>query len=162
MTQRTLPELRIAPTISELNNRLCEKIAQVAEESCARRGRFSLVLSGGSTPKALYETLAGETWRSRIPWLSLRLYLGDERCVDENSDESNFRMIREALIKHVPIDEEHIFHPVGQAENPEFAALDYERRIREETKTAGLEFPVFDLVLLGLGDDGHTASLFPG
>ncbi len=162
MTQKTLPELKIAPTVSELNNRLCEKIAQEAEECCKRSGQFTLVLSGGNTPKAFYETLSGETWRSRIPWLSLRLFLGDERCVEDTSPESNFRMIHETLISRVPINPEHILRPVGQAENPELAAQNYERLIREQTNTSAGEFPVFDLVLLGLGDDGHTASLFPG
>jgi 6-phosphogluconolactonase len=123
------------------------------------RGRASLALAGGSTPREVYARIASEPFRSQVAWQNLLVFWGDERCVPPDHAESNFRMAREAFLDHVPIPQGNIFRIKAEIP-PEQAAIDYENTIRKEL--AGHEgFPQLDLVLLGLGEDGHTASLFP-
>ena len=119
---------------------------------------FRLVLSGGSTPRALYEMLAREPEQPAVPWRSTDVLFGDERCVPPDSEQSNFRMAREALLRHVPVADDRV-HRIRGEDNPDVAAEDYEYRLR--ALFAGQDVPRFDLLLLGIGTDGHTASLFP-
>ncbi len=141
-----------------------ERFVSAAEQATRERGRFMVALSGGSTPEGLYRNLAAEPYRSRVDWTSVRVFWGDERCVPPEDAASNYRMAREALLDRVPIPAVGIHRIRGEWE-PDRAAREYELVLREQFGTphgpprpgAGL-----DLVLLGLGPDGHTASLFPG
>ncbi len=124
---------------------------------CERDGDlFSLFLSGGSTPKALYELLAEDAWKSQIDWRNVELYFGDERCVPPDSLDSNYRMANEAMISRVPIPVGQVYRMKGEGD-PEEAAKSYGQMLKEHF---GDEGP--DIMLLGMGGDGHTASLFPG
>jgi 6-phosphogluconolactonase len=129
----------------------------------AARGSFRVSLSGGSTPKTLYELLAADDFRRRFPWPLVSWYWGDERFVPYDHPESNYRMVREAMLARVPVPPENI-HPVPVDGAPEDAARRYERTLQEAYGAATLDpaRPFFDVTLLGLGSDGHTASLLPG
>ncbi len=131
---------------------LAESLEIAAREAIAARGQFSLALSGGSTPKALYQLLATPEWTSRIEWSKTLVFFGDERAVAPDDALSNFKMASEALLQHVPAQ---VCRMEGEREDLEGAARDYESQLRDSGET-------LDLILLGLGDDGHTASLFPG
>jgi 6-phosphogluconolactonase len=128
----------------------------------AGSGRFSAALAGGSTPRALYERLAGEPHRSRIPWVRVHLFWSDERPVPPNHEESNFRMAWETMISRLAIPPGNVHRIRGEID-PNDAAREYERELRGffDLETHA-ELARFDLALLGMGEDGHTASLFPG
>lgn len=129
---------------------------------CLNEGReCSVALAGGSTPRGLYRLLTGEPYRSQIPWDHLRVFWGDERTVPPEHQESNFRMAEEALLSRVPIPSKQVFRIEGELPADEAAAR-YEAVLREQFRLSLGEVPRFDLVLLGMGPDGHTASLFPG
>ena len=140
-------------------------------ESIAARGRFTLALSGGSTPRPIYARLAAadhvgrrydridDRIEDRIDWGKVHVFFSDERCVPPDDVASNYRMVREALLDHVPLPSVNI-HRVHGEEDPALAALAYEHDLQRVFRTAAA--PVFDLICLGMGDDGHTASLFPG
>jgi len=136
----------------------------LVKEATESQGPFAIALSGGSTPKTLYELLATPEFRTRLPWASIHWFWGDERFVPADDPLSNYRMVREALLENAPIPTENI-HPVP-TENltPEEAAELYEGTLRlfHGSKRLGGRNPLFDINLLGIGDDGHTASLFPG
>jgi 6-phosphogluconolactonase len=147
---------------SEMVHIEAERVVARARQAIATRGQFFLALSGGSTPRPLYELLASPLFATRIDWPLVQLFWGDERCVPPDQPESNYRMAREALLDHVPIPRTNV-HRIHGERGPAVAAAAY------ETLLAGFfgnpEFPPktsFDLVLLGMGADGHTASLFPG
>jgi 6-phosphogluconolactonase len=123
----------------------------------SERRRFSVVLSGGETPRRLYEILATPPFQARICWGDVHVFWSDERCVPPDDPRSNARMARQALLDHVPIPPENI-HPIHCETSPQQAALSYEQELRD---FFGSQPPIFDLVLLGLGENGHTASLFP-
>ncbi|MBO0712531.1 MAG: 6-phosphogluconolactonase [Acetobacteraceae bacterium] len=129
----------------------------------AAKGSFRVALSGGSTPKALYSLLASEEFRDRFPWQQVSWFWGDERFVPYDHPESNYRMAREAMLAKVPVPPENIF-PIPTNGEPEEAARRYERAMQEAYRAPTLDpsRPFFDIVLLGMGDDGHTASLLPG
>jgi 6-phosphogluconolactonase len=129
----------------------------------ATAGPFRVSLSGGSTPKTLYGLLASDEFRGRFPWARVSWYWGDERFVPHDHPESNYRMTREAMLSKVPVPPENI-HPVPCDGTPEEAALRYERVLQANYGAALLDpaKPLFDITLLGLGPDGHTASLLPG
>jgi 6-phosphogluconolactonase len=129
----------------------------------AARGVFRVSLSGGSTPRTLYTLLASGEFRDRFPWARVHWYWGDERFVPYDHPESNFRMAREAMLAKAPVPPENI-HPVPTDGAPEEAALRYERILQTAYGAAVLDHtrPLFDITLLGLGADGHTASLLPG
>ena len=137
---------------------LADWLVNLAADAVRERGRFSIALSGGSTPKRLYELLATEDYRNRVDWETWHVFWGDERGVPFDDDRNNARMAHEALLDHVPIPPKQL-HILRTDVAPESAAAEYEALLRDFFA----ESPVtFDLVLLGLGDDGHTLSLFPG
>lgn len=150
-------EVRVEKDQASVALAAAEIIISAATFSIAERGAFRLALAGGSTPRTLYETLASVDYRSRLNWARVHLYWGDERCVPPDHDASNYRMTRATLLNHAPIPPENVYRLAGEAE-PEQAALDYEKLLRDHLGEAG----AFDVTLLGMGDDGHTASLFPG
>lgn len=134
-------------------------IADAAAKAIAERGLFTLALSGGGTPESVYARLAQGDYRERIAWDRVHIFFGDERCVPPEDARSNYRMVREAWLDHAPIPAGHI-HRIRGEDDPAREALRYEQEIAALYRTAAL--PAFDLILLGMGDDGHTASLFPG
>jgi len=142
-----------------------EYVVSLAAEAIGAREQFSLSLSGGSTPRALYTRLASAEVASRIAWGHVHVFWGDERCVSPDHRESNYRMAREALLDHIPLPEGHVHRIRGEID-PAQAAADYEQELlaffHPPVSQTNLPQPRFDLLLLGMGDDGHTASLFPG
>ena len=154
------PEIRILNTPADLFQAAATEFAALASQAVQSNGRFSVALSGGSTPKSLYTLLASGSIQN-IPWEKIFLFFGDERCVPPDHPDSNFRMAREAgLFSKVPND--HVFRVRTEEKDADTAALDYEQTLRKFFGLQPGEFPRFDLALLGLGPDGHTASLFPG
>jgi len=133
-------------------------IIQLYEQAVADKGSFTIALSGGNTPKKLYELLATPVYAKKINWKNIYLFWSDERCVPVSDEENNSHMASQALLNNVPVPKENIF-PVPVNFEPAKAAARYEQMIRTFFKDTQ---PHFDLVLLGLGEDGHTASLFPG
>src|SRR5580692_7192501 len=129
----------------------------------AAKGPFRVSLSGGSTPKTLYELLASDQFSGRFPWPIVSWYWGDERFVPYDDPESNYRMTREAMFDRAPVPPKNI-HPMPVDGTPEDAARHYERTLQQAYGAATLDptRPLFDITLLGLGPDGHTASLLPG
>jgi len=154
--------IEILPDAEALALRAADLFALAAQEAAAARGRFAAALSGGETPRALYRLLARQQFSQKVPWRRVQLYWGDERCVPPDDVASNYGMAREAFIKHVPLPEANV-HRVHGEKVPDKAALAYEKELRAlaALERPQSELPVFDLVLLGLGGDGHTASLFP-
>jgi 6-phosphogluconolactonase len=145
-----------ASLVAHLADWLVDRIA-------ASRGRFAVALSGGSTPKPLYELLAAAPRAGRIDWGRVHMFWGDERFVPPDDPQSNYGMTRHALIDHVPIPAENV-HPIPADGTPESAALRYAQVLQDFYGATRLDpaRPLFDVNLLGIGDDGHTASLFPG
>lgn len=153
-------ELRKLTTPQDLFQAAAEEVIRSAEESIAQRQRFTIALSGGSTPKGLYNLIAANASTS-LPWDRMFFFFGDERHVPPDSPDSNFRMANESLFSKVPIPAGNIFRV--PAENPDASAVAeaYEKSLRTFFSLQPGEFPSFDLILLGMGPDGHTASLFP-
>ena len=141
-----------------LNRVAAEIFAKEAQRAVAEHGRFSVLLSGGETPQRTYELLAEEPLREQVPWDRVHVFWGDERCVPVDDSRSNYRMARKALLERVPLPPAQI-HPILCVDSPQQAAAGYSEVIRSYF---GAGPHSFDLVYLGLGDDGHTASLFPG
>jgi 6-phosphogluconolactonase len=134
-----------------------QRFVHLASEAVASRGRFSVALSGGSTPGSLFRLLAQEPFRNKIPWEEVHLFWGDERCVPPDDPSSNYRLAEETLIARVPIPPDNVHRVLGELE-PEAAARAYTKELNQYFCGPHARF---DLVLLGLGGDGHTASLFP-
>lgn len=134
-------------------------IAGLAAESIAERGRFTIALAGGGTPRPIYARLAAADHAERIEWGKVHVFFSDERCVPPDDAASNYRMAREVLLDHVPLPPDNI-HRIRGEKDPALAALAYEQDLQGLFRTSAA--PAFDLICLGMGDDGHTASLFPG
>ena len=149
-------------SVEKLSIFAAEKFVDIAQDSIAKRGRFAVALSGGSTPKKLYSLLATVPFRSQIEWRKIQFFFGDERFVPKDSEESNFRMADEALFSKVEIPLENIHRFLTEKDNAKTIAEDMEKEIQEVFELNENEFPRFDLIFLGMGGDGHTASLFPG
>ena len=162
MSRKLRIKYYVEPDAEALARRAAQYFVEMAGEAVADRGRARIAISGGSTPKAVFELLANPDlpWRSRMPWDSLDLYWVDERCVPPDHPDSNYRMIREALLDQVPLRPQQIHRIEGEI-NPEIAADRYESELRDSFRLEGAEMPRFDLIALGMGSDGHTASLFP-
>ncbi len=158
MTKR---DIIICHDADELARKAAEQFVALAGAAIARSGRFTVALSGGSTPRALYLLLGSVDYRERIDWRRVHLFWGDERCVPPDHAESNYRMVQEALLSRISIPPENIHRMAGEKE-PRVAANEYEEELRRFFALAPGQVPRFDLILLGLGEDGHTASLFPG
>ncbi len=152
----------VAATPAAVAAAAAELFTTCASSAVAARGRARIAISGGSTPKAMFALLAdpSDTFVTRVPWESIDLYWVDERCVRPDEEESNYRMTNEALLSKVPLAGDRIHRMEGELD-PEVAASRYESTLRNTFKLEGAETPTFDLILLGMGDDGHTASLFP-
>ncbi len=154
---KTRRKIEVFATSAEMIEKAAELIVGILSDTLRKKGRASLVLSGGSTPKALYELLASEKYRDKISWENILIFFGDERCVPPDDPQSNYKMSHEALLSKVPVPEENIFRMKGELP-PEAAAAQYEAAIKNSLGDGNH----FDVVLLGIGTDGHTASLFPG
>jgi 6-phosphogluconolactonase len=141
------------------------QVVALAQKAIAARNIFCLALSGGSTPRPLHKILCRPDQVEQIDWSKVQIFWGDERCVPPDDPDSNYRMAVETLLKHVPIPADHIHRIRGEL-SPQQAADDYQEQIAAQfgltPSETGQPFPRFDLILLGLGPDGHTASLFPG
>jgi 6-phosphogluconolactonase len=156
------PEVRILADAARLAHEAATEFARLATDSVQDKNLFTVALSGGSTPKTLYSLLADEPWRSELPWPQMHFFWSDERHVPPNHPDSNYRMTDEALLSKVPVPPENIHRIRGDESDPAKAAAAYERELQSSFHLRAGELPKFDLVLLGLGADGHTASLFPG
>jgi len=143
-------------------------IRDIARTCVNERGIFTLVLSGGETPRLLYEYLAQRSSEAAMPWVQTHIFWGDERCVAPDHDHSNFAMAYRALLSRAPVPKQNIHRIPAEMDPPEAGAEAYESMLREffhsalESAPPSQAFPFFDLILLGVGKDGHTASLFPG
>lgn len=157
-----IPDIRVAGSVQDWAHQAAAFIASVSERAILANGRFIMALSGGSTPKTLYQTLASPEWKTRFDWKKIHFLFGDERCVLPDHQDSNFNMAQASLFHPLAIQPDHIFRMKGEGEDPSSVAREYEQTIRQLTETQPPAMPRIDLVLLGLGDDGHTASLFPG
>jgi len=145
------------PNVAVLSAAAAELFAEKACQAVEKRGRCHVALAGGGTPRLMYELLAKEPYCTTLPWDKIHVYWGDERCVPAHHNLSNQLMARQSLLDHVPIPEGNI-HPIVYENSPSTAAEDYEKMLRA---TFEGQIPQFDVVFLGLGDNGHTASLFP-
>ena len=156
-------EVRILADREALNRAAAEEWTARAEASIREKGLFTVALSGGSTPKEFYSLLASDpSYRTQISWNRVHIFWGDERHVPPDHSDSNYRMARETLLSKVPIPPENV-HPIrGEVRDAHQAAMEYEEGLKEFFQLRSGEFPRFDFVLLGMGADGHTASLFPG
>lgn len=145
-----------------LARRAAFHLVEMVSEAAEANGRARIAVSGGSTPKSAFQLLADarEPFRKRMPWDKLDLFWVDERTVPPDHPESNYRMTKEALLDHVPLPAEQVHRMEGELD-PEAAAARYESELRNAFRLEGAEVPRFDLISLGMGDDGHTASLFP-
>lgn len=147
-------------TIEELNNTVAADIAEILIEVCRLQGNAYLALSGGSTPTGVYKALAQNQFRYSIPWGSVHFFWGDERCVPPDDPESNFRLAYDNLLKNIPVNPENIHRIKGEL-SPREAASDYTKLLSEFAQ-GDYQWPIFDVAVMGMGEDGHTASLFPG
>jgi 6-phosphogluconolactonase len=154
-------EIRTLTTPQELFAAAAEEVVRAASEAVAERGRFTIVLSGGSTPKSLFNLLATNA-RTVLPWDRMFFFWGDERHVPPTDPDSNYKMAEETMLSKIPVPAGNVFRIA--AENPDAAAAadTYEKTLQKFFALEPGQFPRFDLILLGMGPDGHTASLFPG
>ncbi len=165
-----MTDIKVYRDRESLARAAAEHIIEIGTTALQNRDRFSLALAGGSTPKAAYELLASDEYAQRLDWKRVHIFWGDERCVPFEDPDSNYRMARQSLLDHVPIPAKNI-HRMRAEEEPIKAALEYEGSLRtffsmqpdhsNDPDVGSARRKSFDLVLLGMGDDGHTASLFP-
>lgn len=153
-------EVIVLPDLDAVSEEAARRFVALAGDALAEHGGFTVALAGGSTPERLYRLLASERYRDAVPWASTYVFFGDERCVPPDDRESNYRMAREALLDHVPILPEQIFRMEGEGD-PQSAAMMYAAILSDAFDLIAGAVPRFDLILLGMGPDGHTASLFP-
>ena len=158
----TSNEVRVFDGVSELMRATAEEIALAAHQAVSDHGRFTWALAGGSTPRTVYELLVSDFYRARMPWSAIHFFWGDERHVPPDHPDSNFRMAREAMLDRVPVPAENVHRIPAERPDAQRAAAEYEAMLRSAFALSSGEWPRFALILLGLGKDGHTASLFPG
>ena len=154
-------ELVVRETPAAVAEAAAELIERVSESAVAARGSFAIALAGGSTPRLLYETLTRLPWLDSIPWAAWRAFFGDERASPPDDERSNYHMARTTLLDHVPIAPEHVHRMPADAADLDAAARDYAALLERELPGVPARAPRFDCILLGLGENGHTASLFP-
>jgi len=154
--------VRVAPAPDALFRMAADELGRIATDAASGRGVCHIALSGGSTPKALYALLATPLYRGSIPWAHTHLFWSDERHVPPDSSQSNYGMAREALLRHVPVPASNVHRICGELSDAGSAAAQYEDALRQTLKPPPGRPPRFDAILLGMGEDGHTASLFPG
>jgi 6-phosphogluconolactonase len=154
-------EIRILATPADLFQAAAAEFAKLASDAVQKSGRFTVALSGGSTPRSLYQLLASGAFPN-LPWDKTYFFFGDERHVPPDHPDSNYRMADEAMLSKVPIPGANVFRIPAEMKDSDAAASAYEQTLRTFFALKPDQFPRFDLILLGLGPDGHTASLFPG
>ena len=155
-------DIHVYPTPQALVEAAAEHILHHARQAIAARDSFTLALAGGSTPKSLYAMLAAPPFRSQLDWKKIRFFWGDERHVPPDHEDSNYRMAHEALLSRVPISTAQVHRVPSELPDVQTVADQYEAALREQFEGSEPDVPRFDLILLGMGPDGHTASLFPG
>jgi 6-phosphogluconolactonase len=162
MAKKIQVEYRVYDGADGLSRAAAEHFLEGAQAAAQARGKARIAISGGNTPRKTFELLANpaERFVKAMPWDQIELYWVDERCVPPDHPDSNYRMTREAMLDKVPLKPEHIFRFEGELD-PEQAAARYESTVRGQFRLEGAEMPRFDILALGMGPDGHTASLFP-
>jgi len=156
-------DVRILADANSIAQTAAAEFLEAAQQAVSEKGSFSVALAGGSTPKALYGLLAtNPLLQAKVPWSKIQFFFGDERHVPPTDEESNFRMAEEAMLGKALVDPKQVHRIKGEKRNAAQAAEEYEQDLRASFRLQGGEFPRFDLVLLGMGPEGHTASLFPG
>jgi 6-phosphogluconolactonase len=156
-------EIRILADGAAIAKNATQEFIQAAAAAVREKGAFNVSLAGGSTPKALYTLLATDrAVRSQVPWDKIHLFFGDERHVGPGHPDSNFRMATEAMISRVPLAKDQVVRIKGEYQDAEEAAREYEQALQSYFNLKPREYPRFDLLLAGMGNEGHTLSLFPG
>jgi 6-phosphogluconolactonase len=155
-----MTHIEVAESADALNHAVAEQFVRLTTEALVTRGRCAVALSGGSTPRSVYQLLAAPAFRSRVRWSDIHFFWGDERHVPPDHPDSNYRMAVEAMLSNVPVPPANVHRIRSELPDAAISAREYEGTIRECVQ--GSPVPRFDLVHLGLGEDGHTASLFPG
>jgi 6-phosphogluconolactonase len=156
-------EVKILPDANAIAQTAAAEFLDAAQQAVRGKGSFSVALAGGSTPKALYGLLAtNPLLQAKVPWSKIQFFFGDERHVPPDDAESNYRMAKEAMFAKAPVDPKQVHRIRGENPNAAEAAEEYEAELRECFQLKAGQLPRFDLVLLGMGPEGHTASLFPG
>jgi 6-phosphogluconolactonase len=154
-------KIEILKNLEEISHSAAEKFISIGNKAIKKNGRFNVALSGGSTPKSLYNLLATDEFKGKIDWENVFFFFSDERDVSPQSIQSNFRMANESLLKPLKINRKNIIRWNTEIINAEEVAENYEKTLSKIFELSNGEFPSFDLILLGMGEDGHTASLFP-
>ena len=156
------PEIRIAHDRHTWAAAAAELVQAVGQEAVRANGQFLIALSGGTTPETLYRTLTSPTFADRFDWSRTAFFFSDERGVPPDDPRSNYALAHRALFTPLNITSSQVYRMAGESRDPQVAAHEYEQQLRRATNTAPFIYPTLDLILLGLGEDGHTASLFPG
>jgi len=155
--------IQLFSTCAEIASYASHAVAGISADAVSSRGVFSIALAGGSTPKMLYALMAQHpTLRNSLPWDKMQVFFGDERHVGPGHADSNFQMATDAMLSKVPLQPQQIHRIKGEYTDTAQAAVEYEDEIRHQFGLKSGEFPRFDLILLGMGNEGHTLSLFPG
>jgi 6-phosphogluconolactonase len=157
VAERVTPEIAVFASLEAASHEAARCLIVAAREAVICTGRAAIALSGGQTPTRLYQLLASDEYRAAVPWDEIDWFWSDERAVPPDSPQSNFHLASEAMLSHVPVSPARIFRMPADAADLDRAARSYEALVRERVPELA-----FDLMLLGVGDDGHTASLFPG
>ncbi|GAA3770205.1 6-phosphogluconolactonase [Terriglobus aquaticus] len=160
MARNCIADFLVYDTPDRVAQAAAEVFTKYVVDAVQARGVARVAISGGTTPKRMFALLAAEPFAQQVPWDKLELYWVDERCVGPDNADSNYRMTREQLLSKVPLPADKVFRMEGELD-PEEAAAKYETYLRNNFRLEGAQAPAFDLIFLGMGDDGHTASLFP-
>jgi len=159
--QKPSPDVRVLATAEQATTTVARLFKQIVNEAVRQRGVCTVALAGGTTPRSLYQELAAHVFDADVPWQDVEIFFGDERDVPHDHIESNYHMVQRALLDHVPIWPDRVHPMPADGDDLVAAAGEYEQIIREHVSAADGDMPQFDLILLGMGGDGHTASLFP-
>ncbi len=157
-----VPDIRIHRDSQAWAQAVAEFVLEVGKEAVRTNGRFLIALSGGTTPETLYRALTSPAFADRFDWSRTIFFFSDERCVPPDDPRSNYALAKKILFTPLNIMPSQVYRMAGESSDPQAAAFEYEQQLRLATKTSLSAQPSLDLVLLGLGEDGHTASLFPG